>query len=342
MPDKKAKITTTKTPSAVTPSAIKGLSAPVRVANIMPSNIGPARLAGNLAGVIPQNTRLPDSVLVTQGYHPGHTALDLAGPAGMNVYAPESMKIIQAGAGPWGLDVIGINPASGNRFTFGHFAGIAPGLQVGEVIPAGTLIGFEGSTFTAPGYSTGPHVHLQVNAPGGAAVMPSAADVLNTFTSGLINKISKTPGAAVGGSRGPIAPLNTTLLNGSDASRRSLAAGGQVSQAVNNAPVEKTSKAATSEPRPPTSAEVTTAPAPGRAGTTAPGNPTLKSFLSSHSPADYIIMAIGLAAFIFGVILLYGQIMQAGFNRDLGTIDRTTETVKKVTDSAGGVAGLFA
>jgi hypothetical protein len=140
--------------------------------------------------VFPSGLQLPSDVFPTQGFHlqpdvneSYHPGLDLAGPAGTPIYAPEDLQITQAGSGAWGLDVIGATPDQ-NAFIFGHLEQVNPALQVGAKIPAGTLLGFEGSTFTPPGFSSGPHLHLQENNPSGTPIVPSAQDVLATFLQG--------------------------------------------------------------------------------------------------------------------------------------------------------------
>jgi murein DD-endopeptidase MepM/ murein hydrolase activator NlpD len=346
MPDTVPGVTVDVKKKKITPVTVRGISSPARRSNILPSNIGPARLSGSFQGSLPSNVLLPSQVRVTQGYRPGHTALDLAGPAGTLIYAPERMYVNQAGSGPWGLDVIGTDPDTGNRFTFGHFREVAPGLTPGRIIPKGTLIGYEGSTFTAPGYSTGPHVHLQVNAPGGAAVMPSAQDILNTFISGLA--------VGAGGKVGEVKEMNTNLLTTSPAVISSQAAGVQVSRAASTGDlggkVNKTSTGDLGGKVNKTSEGVSSAP-PGSAGGAAGLIPrggaasavsgiAGANFLASHSSTDYAIMGVGVAAVLFGLVLLYGQIMQGEFNRELNTIDKTSASVGKATEAAGKIAAL--
>jgi hypothetical protein len=297
----------------LTPATVRGISSTAR-------SVGPAQLSGGFQGLTPAGVRLPAAVRLTQGYRPGHTALDLAGPAGTPVYAPQRMLVNQAGQGPWGINVIGTDPATGNRYTFGHFSAVAPGLVAGKVIPAGTLIGYEGSTFTAPGYSTGPHVHMQVNAPGGAALIPTSRDVLNTFVSG--GKMPKATPA-----------INTSLLVPSPAAARSQTSVGQVSGAMVGGSVaagaDKPLKAGSVQ---------TTLQAPATSGGFGAGGSgsivSGASFLASHKPLDYAMMGIGLVAVLFGMLLLSGQMLNKEYNRELDVINKTTAT-------AGNVAGAF-
>jgi hypothetical protein len=334
MPDKKK---LGKVSTKITPATVRGVSSSGRSSNVLPSNIGPARLSGNLQGAYPKDTLLPSNVRITQGYRPGHTALDIAGPQGINIYAPERMYINQAGPGPWGIDVIGTDPATGNRFTFGHFAAIAPGLVQGQIVPAGTLIGYEGSTFKAPGYSTGPHVHLQVNSPGGAAIMPTSKDILNTFVAGLsIGGAGKVPKQDKGKS------LNTNLLTTSPAVTSSQESTGQVTQAADTGDLGgKTDKT------PGVASSALPGAAGGLSGLLQSGGAASgiskiagASFLASHSSRDYLIMGIGLVAFLFGIVLLYGQLINKEYNRELNLIDKTSASVEKATGAIGKVAAL--
>ena len=104
---------------------------------------------------------------VSQGYRPGrgayepdHTGIDIAGPYGFPVVADLAGRIENMqNPGGFGNYVI-LHPRDfpGYELIFGHLSGYARADQ-SQVNP-GDVIGYEGST----GWSTGPHVHLQVNA----------------------------------------------------------------------------------------------------------------------------------------------------------------------------------
>jgi murein DD-endopeptidase MepM/ murein hydrolase activator NlpD len=47
---------------------------------------------------------------------------------------------------------------NGYSTVYGHMAGFASGLQSGQIVARGDLIGYEGSS----GWSTGPHLHFEV------------------------------------------------------------------------------------------------------------------------------------------------------------------------------------
>ena len=317
----------------VTPATVRGLSVPARRSNVMPAGIGPAKLGGSLQGQYPAGTLLPKSVVITQGFHPGHTALDLAGPLGTKIYAPEGLTITQAGKGAFGLDVIGKN-AAGDVFTFGHFEAVAPGLVPGMKVPAGTLLGYEGSTFTPPGYSTGPHLHFQENLPGGGAVIPSAQDILNTFVTGLTVP-TPSASAAMGGSTGKVATPNTVLLTVNKATVAAADTGGATAAAVNTgrAPVgttgEKDSAAVTSTPG---------GAVNSRTNTASSGTSSLTGFLAGHAPLDYAALAVGLGLILFGALLILGQTVKGSVANPVNFMNKELKFLEK----QGGVEGLAA
>ena len=335
-----APILTTRIPT-INPAVVSGLSSPARSSNVLPANVGPARESGNFVGTLPAGVLLPSNVIATQGYNPGHTALDLAGPQGTKIYAPESLRITQAGAGAFGIDVIGINPATGNRFTFGHFEAVAPGLNIGEVVPAGTLLGFEGSTFTPPGYSTGPHLHLQENLPGGGAIMPSAQDVLNTFVTGLTVPTPSAPSVTYTGNVNAPAPAaNISALVNNPAHAAAANTTSQTARAVNSR------AAASPAVTPESSAAVTTAPAAEKQGTSAASSGTsifdilgASSFIKNHTALDYGIMALGLLMILIGSVSLVGTMIKGEYNRELNVIDKTSTTLTNATKAAGPLLG---
>jgi len=301
----------------VIPGQVPGIPSVTRQSNLIPSAVGPARLSAGLQGNIPAGSLLPGYVTVTQGFRPGHTALDLAGPVGTKIYAPETLRITQAGRGPWGIDVIGINPATGNRFTFGHFEAVAPGLSVGQVVPAGTLLGYEGSTFTPPGWSSGPHLHLQENLPSGAAVMPSAQDILNTFVTGLSVPTAPVPAMTYSGNVAAPA-VNTSMLGNNPAVTASQETEAQVSQAVNAG-----------------TGTTSAGPLNTFSGTILEKG----SFLTSHTPADFMLIGMGLLLFLFGAVLFYGLVINKEFGRELDVINKTSDTVKNATEAVGPIIG---
>jgi murein DD-endopeptidase MepM/ murein hydrolase activator NlpD len=59
---------------------------------------------------------------------------------------------------------------SGTNYYYAHLSGFAEGLEPGQFVEAGTVLGFVGTTGNAVG--TPPHVHFQIHPNGGSAVNP--------------------------------------------------------------------------------------------------------------------------------------------------------------------------
>ena len=88
-----------------------------------------------------------------------HSGIDLAAASGTPVSAvlAGTVEVLQASgaAGGYGLHVV-VTHAGGLTTLYGHLAAVS--VQGGQVVQAGELIGYEGST----GLSTGPHLHFEV------------------------------------------------------------------------------------------------------------------------------------------------------------------------------------
>ena len=98
------------------------------------------------------------SFVITQYYSGRHNGIDLAAPAGNNIYAAGSGRVIWSG---WRTDGLGyavfIEHGNGLTTVYGHMIR-QPRVYVGQHVSRGQLIGNVGST----GRSTGPHVHFMV------------------------------------------------------------------------------------------------------------------------------------------------------------------------------------
>ena len=94
---------------------------------------------------------------ISQYYHAGHLALDIAAPYGSTIVAAQSGTVTWAG---WknngGGYVIEINHGNGMTTVYNHLSSIWVG--VGQWVGAGVGIGGVGCT----GMCTGPHVHFEV------------------------------------------------------------------------------------------------------------------------------------------------------------------------------------
>jgi murein DD-endopeptidase MepM/ murein hydrolase activator NlpD len=91
----------------------------------------------------------------------GHSGLDIAGPQGTPILAADEGEVLKADwndEGYGGLIIIG-HP-SGYETWYGHLARLE--VEKGEQVKRGEEIGRMGST----GYSTGPHLHLEIREQG--------------------------------------------------------------------------------------------------------------------------------------------------------------------------------
>ncbi len=125
------------------------------------TNLGTNQAQVNLEE-IPFNTvrsiRLPlDSFTLTQGYSFFHPGLDLATVKGSPVYAVMEGTIESVKRDRWayGNHVI-IDHGNGMKSLYAHLSKIE--VKEGEKVTNDSVIGLAGST----GWSTGPHLHLQV------------------------------------------------------------------------------------------------------------------------------------------------------------------------------------
>jgi len=91
-----------------------------------------------------------------------HEGLDLLANTGTPVYAAGDGVVM--GLGPNGGYGNFIKLVHGDKLTtvYGHLSGFAPGLQAGQPVARGELIGFVGST----GRSTGAHLHFEIQSSG--------------------------------------------------------------------------------------------------------------------------------------------------------------------------------
>jgi murein DD-endopeptidase MepM/ murein hydrolase activator NlpD len=142
------------TPVAVDPDAtpLPGPQATGTTTGVAPTTRGvsPAPATGSLVWPVPAGS-------ITQYYHAGHLALDIAAPYGSQIVAAQGGTVTWAG---WrnngGGYVISIDHGNGMTTVYNHLGSIwvSPGQYVG----AGQGIGGIGCT----GLCTGPHVHFEV------------------------------------------------------------------------------------------------------------------------------------------------------------------------------------
>jgi murein DD-endopeptidase MepM/ murein hydrolase activator NlpD len=93
---------------------------------------------------------------VTQEFHDGHKAMDIAVPTGTPVQSTMPGKVIHAGWNDEGYGNLVIVENGAYRTYYAHLSSIP--VKLGDTVAAGSIIGLSGST----GNSTGPHVHYEV------------------------------------------------------------------------------------------------------------------------------------------------------------------------------------
>lgn len=86
-----------------------------------------------------------------------HPGIDFAAPSGTPIRAVGDGAVIKAGYGGGYGKMIEIRHRDGMVTRYGHLRAFATGLQEGNVVAQGQVIGFVGST----GLSTGPHLHFE-------------------------------------------------------------------------------------------------------------------------------------------------------------------------------------
>ncbi|MGI8658735.1 MAG: M23 family metallopeptidase [Candidatus Limnocylindria bacterium] len=142
------------TPVAIDPNATP-LAAPTSVGGVAasgPTSRGttPAPATGRLVWPVPVGS-------ISQYYHSGHLALDVAAPYGSQVVAAQAGVVASAG---WrnngGGYVISIDHGNGLVTVYNHLGSIW--VSPGQAVGAGQGIGGVGCT----GLCTGPHVHFEV------------------------------------------------------------------------------------------------------------------------------------------------------------------------------------
>ena len=132
---------------AATPAPKPAAPAPPTAIPIVSRFIWPVQ------GIITQGFGVPEL-----GYGAPHTGIDIAVPVGTAVAAAGNGTVIFAGGDPccsFGYYVM-ISHPGGLETLYGHLSRI--GVSVGQAVTQGQIIGSSGNT----GYSTGPHVHFQV------------------------------------------------------------------------------------------------------------------------------------------------------------------------------------
>ena len=91
--------------------------------------------------------------------------MDFAVPQGTPIYATKSGTVTAATYNEYNGYYVAINHNDGYTSLYAHMTNFV--VSVGQTVSQGEVIGYVGST----GYSTGPHIHLEITF-GGASVNP--------------------------------------------------------------------------------------------------------------------------------------------------------------------------
>ncbi len=100
-----------------------------------------------------------------------HEGVDLMVASGTAIYAVMNGTISKKQVnyvGSLGGNALWLGADDGSYFYYAHLSAFAPGIEVGSVVTAGTLIGYVGAT----GNASVPHLHFEVHPGGGSAVNP--------------------------------------------------------------------------------------------------------------------------------------------------------------------------
>lgn len=97
---------------------------------------------------------------MTNGYHWGHLAADLANHTGTPIYAIDSGTVTLAGWWSWAGNAVRIDHGNGYVSLYAHMNSVA--VSAGQEVQRGQIIGTIGCTRGRGGRCTGPHLHLEV------------------------------------------------------------------------------------------------------------------------------------------------------------------------------------
>lgn len=104
--------------------------------------------------------KLQDSFLSSRGRHARHLAIDIGAPRGTPILATTDGQIVRIAREKRGGKTIYQKDASGRYLLFYcHLSAYAEGLEVGETVQKGEVIGYVGATGHVIG---GPHLHFSI------------------------------------------------------------------------------------------------------------------------------------------------------------------------------------
>jgi len=254
------------------------------------ASTGPVKASSSSAWLWPTSSRS-----ISQSVGEGHMALDIRGTRGAPVVAPTAGRLdVKYQPEGYGYNVR-ILTQEGYSIILGHLDAVASGLQSGQNVTQGQLLGLLGST----GHSTGPHIHLEVRGPG------YASDRFVPGTSSGIGAID--PRSFFEGSALPVASVadkSTSSFKYAPQTMSSVAIpGGPTS--LTSSPA-KTSQTSSGSPGVSGSASVTSTPK----GNIVIGN-TPVGKISIPQPGTqftrWMIVAIGIILIIAGMVMMVNR-----------------------------------
>ncbi|MGH2684782.1 MAG: M23 family metallopeptidase, partial [Actinomycetota bacterium] len=99
-----------------------------------------------------------------------HQGTDIFAPAGTSLLACERGVITKMGTDVLGGIKLWLVGESGARYYYAHLTAFADDIEEGDVVEAGTVVGFVGNTGNAVG--TPSHLHFEIHPGAGPAVNP--------------------------------------------------------------------------------------------------------------------------------------------------------------------------
>jgi len=170
-----------------------GMAIMVLTANLVIKPINAFDMAQDEAGLLPE----PEETVITQtvfakplegrlcqGFHRWHPAIDICAPFNTPIKAIEAGEVIEAAYSRlgWGNTVVIKHQVQGQEYwsRYAHLNKIK--VQVGDWVERETEIGTIGMT----GWTTGPHLHLELRLKSGQPLNP--AEYLPSFNYQLANK----------------------------------------------------------------------------------------------------------------------------------------------------------